>query len=75
MGVFPDSGVDAGAELGNFWKNRVRVWQDAAIKKLLFIFSIYFKGKKIFLLWESMQTTSFESMQNNIMGKHINNKW
>ena len=74
MGVFLDSGVDAGAELGNFWKNKVQVWQDAAIKKLIFIFYIYFKGKKIFLLWESMQTTSFESMQNNIMGKHINNK-
>ena len=60
-GVFPDLGADAG--LSNFWKNRVWVRQDAAIKKLLkiflFIFSIYFKGKNIFLFWESMQTTSF----------------
>ena len=60
-GVFPDLGADAG--LSNFWKNRIWVRQDAAIKKLLkiflFIFSIYFKGKNIFLFWESMQTTSF----------------
>ena len=59
--MFPDSSAGAGA----------------AIKKLLkifiFIFSIYFKGKNIFLFWEKMQTTSFESMQNNILGKHANN--
>ena len=34
------------AGLGNFFKSRVRVWRDSAIKKLLkiflFIFSIYF---------------------------------
>ena len=55
-----------------------------AIKKLLkvflFIFSIYFIGKNIFLFWESMQTTSFESMQKkndnkyiSLLGKHANN--
>ena len=58
-GAFSDSGV--GARLGNFWKNRVWVRQGAAIKNLikifLFLFSIYFKGKNIFLFWESMQTT------------------
>ena len=43
------------------------------LKIFLFIFSIYFKGKKIFLFWESLQTTSFESMQNNILGKRANN--
>ena len=46
-GAFPDS--DAG--LGNFWKSRVRVRRDSAIKKLLkiflFIFSIYFYYKNI----------------------------
>ena len=57
--AFPDSGVG----LGNFWKNRVRVRR---LKIYLFIFSINFKGKNIFLFWESMQTTSFESMQKNI---------
>ena len=60
-GAFSDLG--AGVRLGNFWKNRVWVRQGAAIKNLLkvflFIFSIYFKGKNIFLFWESMQTTSF----------------
>ena len=62
-GAFPDLGAGAGAGLGNFWKNKVRVQWGAAIKKLLkiflFLFSIYFKGKNIFLFWESMQTTSF----------------
>ena len=48
--VFRDSGVGvgvgvgAGAGLGNFWKSRVRVRQDSAIKKLLkniFIYIFY----------------------------------
>ena len=48
MGEFQDlvAGARAGAGLGNFLKNRVRVWRGVAIKKLLkiflFIFSIYF---------------------------------
>ena len=74
-GAFPNSGVGVG--LRNFWKNMVRVRRGAAIKILLkiflFIFSIYFKGKKKFYsgkackqhplkackttFWESMQTT------------------
>ena len=50
MGAFRDSGVGVGAGagvgFGNFWKSKVRVWRDSTIKKLLkkilFIFSIYF---------------------------------
>ena len=79
MGAFPDSGASvgagAGAGLSNFWKNRVRVRQGATIKKLfkifLFIFSIYFKGKNIFLFWESMQATN-DNKYISLLGKHAN---
>ena len=40
IGAFWDSG--AGAGLGNFWKSRVRVRRDSAIKKLLKIFLFIF---------------------------------
>ena len=47
----------------------------AANKKLLkifiFIFSIYCKGKNIFLLWESMQTTN-DNKYISLLGKHAN---
>ena len=49
--------------------------QGAAIKKLfkifLFIFSIYFKGKNIFLFWESMQATN-DNKYISLLGKHAN---
>ena len=37
-GAFRNLGAGAGAGLSNFWKNRVQVWRDLAIKKLLKIF-------------------------------------
>ena len=59
---------------GNDQNNGFLIFLNKKLLKIfLFIFSIYFKGKYIFLFWESMQTTSFESMQNNILGKHANN--
>ena len=51
MGAFRDSGVGAGAGLGNFLKSRIQVQRDSAIKKLLkiflFIYFIYAKHASI----------------------------